>query len=126
MNLQLIYKEIVDKRSRTSSHYQLVKGETQGLLSNYIRISGNRGFAKNSQPDYWLYEHDGKRFNRRASTGLFRTRLHREIYSGDLNYKTHQIIVERGFESVLVTIKVNDYPFNKSLHPRKVANLVSH
>ncbi|SHG85465.1 hypothetical protein SAMN04488116_2700 [Flagellimonas flava] len=124
MKLRLIYREKVDRRSKTSSHYQLIDGNSLGLLSTYIRISANRGFAKNSQPDFWLHEHNGKRFNKMATTGLFKTPLKDEVYSGDLNYKTHQILVQRKQECVIITIMVNNYPYSKSLHPRNVAKLV--
>lgn len=85
------YKEINQGKFKTTRHFQL-ENNNKPLkhLSPLLNISENRKFA-NSNPDYWLKTHNGKKWNKTALTGLFPVNK-KDFYFGDINKKQHLLL----------------------------------
>ena len=124
-SLNLIYREIPEKRTKTTRHYELESGDSKQLLSNQIRLVNDRGYASNSRPDYWLFEYIDRRYKKSPSTGLFKIPVSGMAYSGDLIKKSHLVTFAIVGERIDIKIRVNYYPFDTRKHPRTIANLIT-
>jgi hypothetical protein len=86
-----IYKEINAGKFSTTKHYELVNhNNDDNSLTNLIKISKDRGFAK-SLPIYWLNTKTDKKWNKRNLTGLFKTSI-TNLFKGDIDKKKNLLL----------------------------------
>lgn len=98
-----VYNEINKGKYRTVKHYEIndiKSGDAQ--FSNLINISKNRNCAQ-SMPEYWLKEHNGKKWNPFCTTGLFKTSKP-NLFKGDKSKKKHLVIIKFSNNADTLTI----------------------
>lgn len=91
---ELIFNEINIGKSKTVKYYEFVKGNISDTpLSELLRISDNRFFAK-SNPVYWLSIRGSNKWESKPFlTGMFPTSSER-LFFGDYNHKESLIIFD--------------------------------
>jgi len=86
-----IYKEINVGKYSTTKHFELVNcNNDNNNLTNLIKISKDRGFAK-SLPVYWLDTRTKNKWDDVSLTGLFKTSI-MNLFKGDINKKKHLLL----------------------------------
>lgn len=96
------------KKLKTTFHYQQTKvSGGKAVLTSTIKITENRGFNNSTHP-FLMYERDNpKRWNKRISTGLERTK-NRRVYIGDLtdqyNRKKDKVKFEFNGDQLIITV----------------------
>lgn len=88
-----VYKEINVGKYSTTKHFELInQSDDNENLTNLIKISKDRGFAK-SLPVYWLTNRINNKWNKSNLTGLFKT-SYNHIFKGDIDKKKNLLIVK--------------------------------
>lgn len=88
-----IYKEINVGKYSTTKHFELVNQNTDNnSLTNLIKISKDRGFAK-SNPLYWLNTRINNKWSKRNLTGLFKTSIS-NLFKGDIDKKKNLLLIK--------------------------------
>ena len=88
-----IYKEINIGKYSTTKHFELVNQNTDNNnLTNLIKISKDRGFAK-SNPLYWLNTRINNKWSKRNLTGLFKTTIS-NLFKGDIDKKKNLLLIK--------------------------------
>lgn len=86
-----IYREINKGRYKSVRHFQLEDVKNGILqLAETINISENRNCAL-SKPEYWLKIKQGKNWDKKCLTGLFKTKII-NVYKGDSDKRKHLIL----------------------------------
>jgi hypothetical protein len=86
-----IYKEINVGKFSTTKHFELVnENNDKDNLTNLIKISKDRGFAK-SLPIYWLNTRTENKWNKINLTGLFKTSI-TNLFKGDIDKKKNLLL----------------------------------
>jgi hypothetical protein len=86
-----IYKEINVGKFSTTKHFELINQNIENNnLTNLIKISKDRGFAK-SLPVYWLNTRTDNKWGKRNLTGLFKTSK-TNLYKGDIDKKKNLLL----------------------------------
>ncbi|MFY9243930.1 MAG: hypothetical protein WAO74_12995 [Polaribacter sp.] len=108
-----IYKEINVGKYSTTKHFELVnQNNDNDNLTNLIKISKDRGFAK-SNPLYWLNTQTNNKWNKRNLTGLFKTSIS-NLFKGDIDMKKNLLLIKfsEGANSLTVYCFKNYYTSN--------------
>jgi hypothetical protein len=85
-----IYKEINVGKFSTTKHYELVNQVDENKLTNLIKVSKDRGFAK-SLPVYWLDTRTDNKWDKISLTGLFKTSI-TNLFKGDTDKKKNLLL----------------------------------
>lgn len=113
----ILYKftEVNPGKYLTVKHFELKEPGSPGPLSQEINIAVNRNFAK-SRPDYWVKIREGKKWSRKALTGLFKTSAP-GIFHGDHNGKKHLLIFQFNKDASRVNVFYFRNYYTRNLKP---------
>jgi hypothetical protein len=97
-----IYIEINVGKFSTTKHYELVNQIDENKLTNRIKVSKDRGFAK-SLPVYWLDTRTDNKWDKISLTGLFKTSV-TNLFKGDTEKKKNLLLFKFSEDTNSLTV----------------------
>jgi hypothetical protein len=106
-----VYQEINKGKYKGVKHFELKTNEDNPILSPFLNVSKDRGFAR-SNPEYWLKKKEGNKWSKEI-TGLFKTQ-YKGFFHGDVDKKDLIIFLFTDNAETLTVYYFKDYYSNNS------------